>query len=77
MPSAVDKVSDEALALPPEARIQLVDKILASLHLPTQPAIDRMWAEEAERRAGETERGEVDLVPGEEVFDRIQRKYGR
>ncbi len=77
MPTAAERISDEVLALPSEARLALVDKILTSLNLPTQPEIDRLWMEEVKRRVGEMERGETDLVPGEEVFDRIRRKYAR
>ena len=75
MPTATDKVVDEALELPAEARIGLVDRLLASLNLPTRPDIDRLWAEEAERRAAEIDRGEVALIPGEEVFNKIRRKH--
>jgi hypothetical protein len=32
-------------------------------------------AEEAERRVGQLDRGEVALIPGEVVFERIRRKY--
>ena len=74
MPTAADKILDEALELPADARIGLVDRILASLNLPTQPEIDRLWAEEAERRVAEIDRGEVALVPGEEVFAKVRRK---
>ena len=77
MPTAADRVVDEALELPADARIGLVDRILASLNLPTQPEIDRLWAEEAERRIEEIDRGAVELVPGEEVFGKIRRKYAR
>jgi putative addiction module component (TIGR02574 family) len=77
MQTAIDKVVDEALELPVEARIGLVDRILASLNLPTRPDIDRLWAQEAERRLAEIDRGEVDLVPGEEVFNKIRSKYGK
>jgi len=77
MPTVADKVVDEVLELPAEARIGLVDRILASLNLPTRPEIDRLWAEEAERRVGEIERRQVKLVPGEEVFTKIRRKYAR
>ena len=75
--TATDRVIDEALELPAEARIGLVDRILASLNLPTSPEIDRMWAKEAERRVAEIDQGEVDLVPGEEVFAKIRRKYAQ
>lgn len=77
MPTAADRVVDKALALPADARIGLVDRILASLNLPTRPDIDKMWAEEAERRVAQIDRGEVELVPGEQVFAKIRRKYAR
>jgi putative addiction module component (TIGR02574 family) len=77
MPTAADRVVDDALDLPSDARIGLVDRILASLNLPTRPDIDKMWAEEAERRVSQIDRGEVQLIPGEEVFAKIRRKYAR
>lgn len=77
MPTVADKVFDEALSLPADARIGLIERLVSSLNLPTQPEIDRLWAEEAERRVAEIERGEVKLIPGEKVFERIRRKYKR
>ena len=77
MPTTTDKVVNEALALPADARIGLVDRILESLNLPTRPEIDRLWAEEAERRVTEIDRGEVKLIPGEQVFAKIRRKYAQ
>lgn len=75
MPTATDKIINEVLELPADARISLVDRILASLNLPIRPDIDHLWAEEVERRVAEIDRGEIELIPGEEVFDKIQRKY--
>ncbi len=72
-----DKVLDDALSLPADARIGLVEKLLSSLNLPTQAEIDRLWAEEGERRVAQIDRGEVELVPGEKVFERIRQKYQR
>ncbi len=77
MSTAADRVVAEALDLPADARIGLVNRILASLNLPTRPDIDRMWAEEAERRIAQIDQGEVELIPGEEVFAKIRRKYTR
>jgi len=73
----MEKVMDEALSLPVDARIGLVEKILKSLNLPTRPEIDQLWAEEAERRVEEIDNGNVELLSGEEVFTRIRNKYGR
>ncbi len=77
MPVAAKKVFDEALSLPAEARVILVEKLLTSLNLPTQPEIDRLWAEEAEKRIAQIDKGEIKLVPGKKVFSNIRKKYRR
>ena len=77
MATVSDKVMDEVLSLPADARMSLVEKLLASLNLPTQPEIDRVWAEEAERRVAQIDRGEVELIPGEEVFAKLRQKHRR
>ena len=75
MAIALEKVIDEALLLPADARVGLVEKIIESLNLPTRPEIDRLWAEEAEKRVSQIDQGEVELIPGEEVFSKIRNKY--
>jgi putative addiction module component (TIGR02574 family) len=77
MTAITEKVLDEALALPVDERISLVDQLIASLNLPTHGEVDRLWAEEAERRLAQIERGEVELIPGEKVFAEIRAKYRR
>ena len=58
-------------------RLNLVDRLIASLNLPTQAEVDRLWAAEAERRLAQIDRGEVELIPGEKVFADIRAKYRR
>ena len=77
MATAADKICNEALFLPAEARIGLVERLLISLNLPTQADIDRQWGEEAERRITEIDRGDVKLVPGDIVFSNIRQKYSK
>lgn len=77
MSSVADRITEEALSLPADMRIDLVEKLLTSLNLPTQDDIDREWAAEAERRVAEIESGEVALIPIEEVFEKLRRKYPR
>ncbi|MBT3259782.1 MAG: addiction module protein [Deltaproteobacteria bacterium] len=72
-----DRVIEEALSLPANIRLNLVEKLITSLNLPIDEDIDRLWAEEAERRISKIEIGEVRLVPGEEVFSKIRAKYGK
>lgn len=68
---------DEALALPADARLGLVEMLLSSLNLPIQNEIDRLWANEAERRIAAIDHGEVELIPGELVFEKIRNKDSR
>ena len=77
MTSTNDRVVEEALSLPSDVRISLVEKLLTSLNLPVDEKIDRLWAEEAERRVSQIEEGKAKLVPGEEVFAKIRAKHGK
>ena len=77
MTASTEKVLDEALDLPADERLSLVDRLIASLNLPTQTEIDRLWAAEAEHRLAQIDRGEVELIPGEKVFADIRAKYRR
>ncbi len=77
MVAMTNRVIQEALSLPADIRLNLVDELITSLNLPIDEAIDRLWAEEAERRITQIESGEVRLVPGEEVFSKIRAKYGK
>ena len=77
MPRESQQVIDDALSLPVEARVRLVDRLLESLNLPTRTEVEEAWAKEVEHRMSQVERGEVQLIPGEEVFAELRRKYRR
>ena len=75
MAATNDKVIEEALSLPADIRLSLIEKLLTSLNLPIDAEIDQLWAKEAERRVSQIEEGKIKLVPGEEVFERIRSKH--
>lgn len=77
MTAMINRVLEEALLLPADIRLDLVEKLITSLNLPIDKDIDRLWAEEAERRIAQIKTGEVKLVSGEEVFSKIRAKYGK
>lgn len=77
MTAMTDRVFEEALMMPAEIRLNLVEKIITSLNLPIDGEIDRLWAEEAERRISQIEAGEVKLIPGKEVFSRLREKNAK
>ncbi len=75
MTAMTDRIIEEALMMPAEIRLNLVEKLITSLNLPIDGEIDRLWAEEAERRISQIEAGEAKLIPGKEVFSRIRAKH--
>jgi putative addiction module component (TIGR02574 family) len=75
MPTVAEKIIDDVLLLPIDARISLVEQLLTSLNLSTQSEVDRLWAKEAERRIAEIETSKVKLISGEKVFSDIRKKY--
>jgi putative addiction module component (TIGR02574 family) len=70
-----DRVIEDALSLPTDIRLSLIEKLLMSLNRPVDEENDLLWADEAERRISQVEGGKAKLVCGEEVFARIRGKH--
>ncbi len=68
------KIIDEAVSLPVEERALIVDSLLRSLN-PPESEIDKKWAAIAKRRLAELRSGSVKTVPGEEVFEKIWKRF--
>jgi putative addiction module component (TIGR02574 family) len=62
-----EKVLEEALKLNQANRFMLIDGLLKSLDAP-DPAIEAIWAAEAEQRLKAYREGRLEGVPMEEVF---------
>ncbi len=63
----VKALEREALNLPADDRARLVRELLDNLDdLPSQE-LDRLWLEEANRRATQLDAGKAELVSGDEV----------
>jgi putative addiction module component (TIGR02574 family) len=75
MGTSTARVFDDALALPVEQRLALVNVLLDSLNSPIDPQIERLWMDEAERRVAQIESGEATLIDGDEAFSRLRAKY--
>jgi len=69
-----EQILKQALALSPEDRAEVVDRLLASFQTPPDPLLDELWAREAEDRLDAYNRGELGAVSAEEVFARIERQ---
>jgi len=64
MAMTLTEVEKQARLLPQEQQMQLAHDLLAQ----QLQDIDPTWLDEVERRSGETDRGEVNLIRAEEVF---------
>lgn len=62
---------EEALSLPIEKRVMVVETILKSMN-PPEEAIDKQWAEVARKRLLDLRSGKAESIPGEEVFKNIR-----
>lgn len=74
MTALAEKIYNEALDLPAEDRLTLLDRLLHSSNLSTQKDIDQAWVEEAERRDRQIDNGTATLIPGDEVFAKINAR---
>jgi putative addiction module component (TIGR02574 family) len=73
---STEELIEEAVSLPVDIRLRLVERLLESLN-PTREEVDKFWAVEAEGRVAQIENGEVDTVPGDEVFSKIRDRLTR
>ncbi|MBT3068007.1 addiction module protein [Rhodoferax sp. U11-2br] len=71
MTHAADTLSAQVVQLPPEERMQVVERILDSLDEP-DAALDALWAKEADDRLAAYRRGEVKAVALSEVIAKYQ-----
>ena len=64
----------EAISLPVEEGAMVADSLLKSLN-PPESDIDKKWAAVAKRRLIELRSGQVEAIPGDEVFKKIWKRF--
>ena len=72
---SITTLQQAVLHLPKQERAQLVHLLLDSLDQPSEANIEQLWLREAERRAAEIDRGEVQLVTAEELERQVQALF--
>jgi hypothetical protein len=65
-----DMIFKEIESLPINLKIELIDKLISTI-LPPKSDIDSLWIKEANRRKDEIEDGEIELINGSDVFEKI------
>ena len=64
----VEKLTEEMLALPSDARALLADRLVESLDPINDESIRALWVAEAIRRRDEVRSGAVTAIPAEDVL---------
>ena len=74
---SVEQLTDEALALPSEARALLADRLVESLDPAEDGYIHRLWVTEAQRRLDDVRSGRVKTIPGEEGLAQVRQSLAK
>lgn len=77
MSLTVELITEEALALPSEARALLADHLVESLDPAEDGYARQLWIAEAIRRRDEVRSGRVQAIPGEEALARVRSAVAR
>ena len=73
----VEQITEEAMALPSEARALLADRLVESLDPAEDGYIRQLWATEACRRRDDVRAGRVRTIPGDEALARVRQAVAK
>jgi putative addiction module component (TIGR02574 family) len=68
-------IEKEALELPIDKRAKLAQRLLESVDELSAAEAEKLWAQEAARRAREIDEGKVQLVSSEELERRMRTRF--
>jgi putative addiction module component (TIGR02574 family) len=73
MSATLDALAHDALVLPPDQRMALAYRLLASVEPGPEPGAEAAWDAEIARRIARFDSGESKPVPAAEVFSRLRK----
>ena len=77
MIQTVDALAHGAIELPPDQRLSLAHRILASVEPDGGPAIDAAWESEIRERIRKYDAGETQGMAASAVFGELDRRLAR
>ena len=75
--SMLSNVTKQALDLPIEERIILMQRIWDSVGHFINPEVEKAWLDEVDRRWQEIEEGKVQCLPADQVMKQAHESLGR
>jgi len=70
----LQNLANQALALPDDQRAALAATLIGSLDSQIDEDAEESWKEEVAKRVAEIDRGEVELIPWEQVIAKLKLK---
>ena len=70
--TTAEEILEAAKALSEDERLLLAHSLFDSIN-EMDEEVEQAWVQEVRRRCGEIDRGEVELIPAEDVFAEAQR----
>ena len=70
--ATLEEIFRDAMALPPDARAELTERLVESLAQDVSPEITSAQLAEVWRRISQVESGEVELIPGDEALAQVR-----
>lgn len=68
-----EQILSKAIDLPPIERAQLIEDLFETFSLNRKKEMDKIWADEAERRMKAHDEGKIDAIKSEDVFSDINK----
>jgi len=72
MAASANTILNQALKLSSSERAEVVEKLISSLDAP-DATIDSIWAKEADSRVEAFERGGIESISAEKVFEKYRK----
>ena len=70
--ATIEEILHDAVALPPDVRTELTERLIESLAEDISPEITNAQLTEVRRRIAQVESGEAALIPGDEALARVR-----
>jgi len=70
--ATTEEIFHDAVTLPRDARVELTERLIASLTVDISPEIINAQLAEVRRRIAQVESGEAALIPGDEALARVR-----
>jgi putative addiction module component (TIGR02574 family) len=74
MDSQAEQILQSALSLDPDDRVEIAESLILSLDEKRAAEIEAAWAEEIKRRLESIDKGQVQLIPADEVMREMRAR---